>query len=207
MQSKPRVGVDVDGVLADLLTPLFQHMNAMLGTAYVPDHMKDWDVAELIPEARRDEFWQTFGRDVRVHDALQPCPGAIEGMSLLGEVADVYIVTAYLHSAPTWVHDRDKWLSDRFGISDKKIVHTHAKYTFFGKALVDDKPSTVEAWSREHSRGTGVLWDQPYNRATPTRLTLWSTPEMWHGEIGDRHALISTRTSDWGSLCQILREE
>jgi hypothetical protein len=78
---KPRVGVDVDGVLADLLAPLFLHMNAMLGTAYAADHMKDWDITELVPPELRDEFWNTFGREVRVHDALKPLPGAIEGMS------------------------------------------------------------------------------------------------------------------------------
>lgn len=203
---KPRVGVDVDGVLADLLTPLFQHLNTLLGTTYAPDHMKDWDIAELVPPERRDEFWNTFGREVRVHDALQPLPGAVEGMKLLQEVADVYIVTAYLRSAPTWVHDRDRWLSEHFGVGDKKIVHTHAKYVFSGEMLIDDKPETVERWCREHPNGRGVLWDQPYNRAAATRQILWSSETFYHVTGGNSHAMIPFRTSDWSCVCAILHE-
>lgn len=203
MNNKPRVGVGVDGVLADLLAPLFTHMNTMLGTAYAPDHMKDWDITDLVPEDRRDEFWTTFGREVRVHDALRPLPGAVEGMKLLAGVADVYVVTAYLRSAPTWVHDRDRWLSEHFGISDKKIVHTHAKYTFSAKALVDDKPTTVAAWQREFRFGFGVLWDQPYNRSVST-LATYIGDGAWERQKGP--AQIRYRTRDWRALMEMVTE-
>lgn len=199
MNNKPRVGVDVDGVLADLLAPLFTHMNAMLGTAYAPDHMKDWDITDLVPEDRRDEFWTTFGREVRVHDALRPLPGAVEGMKLLAGVADVYVVTAYLRSAPTWVHDRDRWLSEHFGISDKKIVHTHAKYTFLGRALVDDKPSTVVRWQEEHPEGLGILWAQPYNAAfSPVGNAIVETHKPRVGfRTNSWETVVSLVTGDW----------
>lgn len=198
MNHKPRVGVDVDGVLADLLAPLFNHLNAMLGTAYAPDHMKDWDITDLVPEERRDEFWTTFGREVRVHDALQPLPGAIEGMKVLAESADVYIVTAYLRSAPTWVHDRDRWLSEHFGISDKKIVHTHAKYTFAGKALVDDKPSTIIRWQEEHPSGLGILWAQPYN-LVPTLIGA--------ATVSTHAPRVSFRTNSWETVIELVTRD
>lgn len=172
MTTKPRVGVDVDGVLADLLALLFAHLNTFLGTEYTVDHMKEWDIATLVPEKERDIFWRTFATDVKVHRELRPLPGAVEGMRLLSEVADVYIVTAYLRQAPTWVHDRDQWLSDHFGVSDKKIVHTHAKYTFSAKALIDDKPETVIKWQEENPSGIGVLWAQPYNVGFDGRVDL-----------------------------------
>ena len=203
MTNKPRVGVDVDGVLADLLSPLFSHMNTMLGTRYTPDHMKDWDIAELVPEGRRDEFWDSFGKEVRVHDALRPLPGAVEGMQLLAEVADVYIVTAYLRSAPTWVHDRDRWLAEHFAISDKRIVHTHAKYTFSAKALVDDKPATVAAWQREFRWGFGVLWDQPYNQSA-NALATYVGGGAWNRQKGP--AQVRYRMNDWGALAELVAQ-
>jgi 5'(3')-deoxyribonucleotidase len=196
---KPRVGVDVDGVLADLLAPLFQHLNTMLGTAYAADHMKDWDITELIPPARRDEFWNTFGQEVRVHDALKPLPGAIEGMRFLAEHADVYVVTAYLRSAPTWVHDRDRWLSEHFGVSDKKIVHTHAKYVFSGAMLVDDKPQTVLRWQEENPNGLGVLWAQPYNAAYDRVGDATSPPVP-----GTR---VDLRTDSWEFLVELVTRD
>lgn len=162
IKGKPRVGVDVDGVLADLLTPLFDHFNAMFDTAYGVSHMSAWDITDLVPKGREEEFWQSFGRDFRVHDRLQAYPEAVDGMRLLGEVAEVYVITTYLRSAPTWVHDRDKWIMERFGIGKKRMVHTAAKHVFSGAALVDDKPQNVEEWQAEHE-GLGVLWRQPYN--------------------------------------------
>jgi len=47
------------------------------------------------------------------------------------------------------------------------MVHTHAKYTFFGKMLIDDKPQNIDEWAKEHyhNHGVPVLWSQPYNTA------------------------------------------
>lgn len=163
MNKKPRVGVDVDGVLADMMTPLFEVMNRLFGTAYTVEHMEDWTVDPLIPEGRADEFWRELGKP-GLHARLLPYPGAVEGMRALGDAADVYIVTSYLHGAETWVHERDAWLAEHFGIPRAKIVHTRAKYTFYGRVLVDDKPENVIEWQTEHPSGAGVLWSQPYNR-------------------------------------------
>ena len=163
MNKKPRVGVDVDGVLADLMTPLFDLMNRLYRTSYSVEHMEDWAIDPFIPEGRADEFWRELGKP-GLHARLKPYPGAVEGMRALGEVADVYIVTSYLHGAETWVHERDAWLMEHFHIPRAQIVHTRAKYTFYGRALVDDKPDNVVEWQTEHAHGLGVLWGQPYNR-------------------------------------------
>lgn len=163
MQKKPRVGVDVDGVLADLITPMFELMNRLLHTSYSVEHMEDWSIDHLIPADRADEFWRELGKP-GLHAQLKPHPGAVEGIRALSDVADVYIVTSYLHGAETWVYERDAWLHKHFGIPRAKIVHTRAKYTFYGRVLVDDKPENVVEWQAEHPHGAGVLWLQPYNR-------------------------------------------
>ncbi len=163
MNKKPRVGVDVDGVLADLMTPMFALLNRLAGTAYSVEHMDDWTIDPLIPKDHADEFWRELGRP-GLHANLQPYAGAVEGMRALSEVADVYIVTSYLTGAETWVHERDAWLAEHFSIPRARIVHTRAKYTFYGRALVDDKPENVIEWQTEHAHGAGVLWLQAYNR-------------------------------------------
>ena len=160
-----RAGVDVDGVLADLLGPLFEFFNARYGTAYAVSHMTGWDITDLVPDGDEAGFWADFGREVRVHDRLEAYPGAVEGMRELAKGAEVYVVTTYLHSAPTWVYDRDAWIMKRFGIPKSRMVHTAAKYVFGGRMLLDDKPQNVEEWQGEHPSGKGVLWRQPYNES------------------------------------------
>jgi 5'(3')-deoxyribonucleotidase len=135
----------------------------MLGKELSVDHMLGWDLDHLFPDKKLVEtFWLRIG-EPGVCRNLEPYPEAIEGMAALREVADVYIVTSYLHDAPQWVHERDQWVQEHFGIPRSKMVHTKAKYTFAGKMLVDDKPQNIEEWGREHEKGTPVLWGQPYN--------------------------------------------
>lgn len=160
---KPRVGIDVDGVLADLLGEIFPLAKEMYGIELHVDHMKDWEIDNLLPEGKSKEFWDAVGRP-GLHKRLKPYPGAVEGMAALDKVADIYIVTSYLHNGETWVYERDEWIMDTFGISKKKMIHTSAKYTFNGLVLVDDKPQNIIDFIQEPTLSSGVLWTQPYNK-------------------------------------------
>jgi 5'(3')-deoxyribonucleotidase len=182
---KHRVGVDVDGVLADLLTPCLRIAGEMLGKELTVDHMQGWDLDCLFPDEQvLDAFWKRIG-EPGVCRNLEPYPEAVAGVAALREVADVYIVTSYLHDAPQWVHERDQWVQEHFGIPRSKMVHTKAKYTFAGKMLVDDKPQNIQEWAAEHEKGIPVLWEQPYNSS-----------HVFSGSVDYR----VVRAQDWGKL-------
>jgi 5'(3')-deoxyribonucleotidase len=185
---KPRVGVDVDGVLGDLLTPMFELLNSMFGLQVTLDVMKEWDFDHLIPEGRLEDFWDAVG-EPGFQQKMRPYPGAVDGMKLLGEVADVYIVTSYLHNGRQWVYERDAWILDTFGVPRHKMVHTKAKYTFFGKMLVDDKPENVEGWGEEHPTGVPVIWSRPYNE-----------PYVFNDAVKSR----MVRTADWSEVAKLV---
>lgn len=161
---KPRVGVDVDGVLANLLGAMAPLLTEFAGRPITAVDMQAWDLDHLLPPGTANAFWTRVGAPGFLKD-LEPYPGAVDGLRDLQKVADVYIVTSYLHSGPQWVHERDAWLLAHFDFPRKKVVHTHAKYTFRAFSLVDDKPENVELWDAEHAREHvfPVLWEQPYN--------------------------------------------
>jgi 5'(3')-deoxyribonucleotidase len=165
---KPRVGVDVDGVLGDLLTPCFTIAAEMFGKTFTIDDLTSWDLDSIIPKDRLDEFWQKLG-EPGICRNLKPYHGAIDGMRMLGEVADVFLVTSHLHGSPQWVYEREQWAHEHFGIDRHKIVHTKSKHIFAGKMLIDDKPKNIEEWAEEHPLGIPVLWHQPYNHHMFTR--------------------------------------
>lgn len=169
MDKKPRIGVDVDGVLADFLTPAYKVIEKLFGIKVDQSKQATWDMDHVIPKGKVDDFWEHIG-SYNFHSELSPFPNAEDGLNKLAQVADIYIVTSHLRSGKTWVYDRDKWLMEQFGIPRRKIVHTVAKYTFNGIALVDDKPENVHKWQEEYPQGLGMLWDQPYNRLVASRL-------------------------------------
>ncbi len=160
---KPRLGMDVDGVLADLLSPCLRVAGEMLGRTIWPDDLQSWEIGDLFTDpADVERLWDRMG-EPGVCANLEPYPGAVEGMRALSEVADVYVVTSYLHNGKQWVHERDGWVMQHFGIPRSKMVHTRAKHIFSGAMLVDDKPANVADWALENPHGVPVLWLMPYN--------------------------------------------
>ena len=160
---RPRVLLDVDGVLADFLTPSLTILTRLSGREWVPSDFPTWDLFDTVPRKFEQPFYDAVNtpgwcRDIPVHE------DSVEGVARLREHADIYIVTSPMNHVPTWTHEREQWLKAHFGIEPKKVVHTSAKYICRGDVLVDDRPSNIEAWEAEHPDGVGLLWDQPYNR-------------------------------------------
>lgn len=162
---RPRVLLDVDGVLADFLTPSLAIFQRLTGHPYTHGDFKTWDIFETIPREHESAYYEVVNvpgwcRSLPVYE------GAQAGVQALKEVADLYIVTSPLSRHPTWTHEREGWLHEHFGIHHRKIVHTSAKYLCIGDVFVDDRPDHIEAWEAEHAGGLGLLWDQPYNRGS-----------------------------------------
>ena len=186
---RPRIGVDTDGVLADMLTLLQAHYSTLFDVSLPA--LDNWEIGEHIPKGREREFWETFG-ETNIHSALKPYRNTYDGLRNLIDVADVYIVTSPLSSCRTWASDRERWLHEYFGIPRSRVIHTSAKYTFAGDMLIDDKPQHVEEWAAEHQNGIPVLWAQPYAK-------------LEHIERDDLRARV-IRTDSWVEIAGLLRE-
>lgn len=159
---KHRVLLDVDGVLADLLTPCLAVASEIVGRELMPADMSEWHFESLLPDKSDvNTLWKRIGAP-GVCRSLLPYPDAVEGVRALAEVAHVYAVTLPLSANPQWTSEREAWLLEHFGIPQNMVVHTAAKYLVKGAMLVDDKPEHVQEWAREHERGIPVLWEHPY---------------------------------------------
>lgn len=181
------VGVDVDGVLADLLTPILEGINTTFSKSLTPEDMDSWCIKKHL-EGDEHKFWDQLGNS-NLHDRLLPYPGAKEGLALLQTVAEVYIVTSHLSAGRTWVYDRDQWLLKHFGIPKKRVIHTEAKYRVLADALVDDRPDNVIAWQAVHPTGRGVVWAHPWNADTKCkyRTNSWVELTSWVETLGSKH--------------------
>lgn len=162
IKRRPRFLCDVDGVLADFVTPALKVVERVTGRPAPADAHEDWDLFRSYPEEVQEVFFREFKRKGWCLSLPVYCE-ALDGIRHILEIADVYFVTSPMNG-PYWTHEREQWLAGHFGVNRNRIVHTNAKYLCVGDVFLDDKPEHVIEWSAHHPEACAVLWDQPYNR-------------------------------------------
>ena len=185
-EHRPRVLLDVDGVLADFIGGALQIVNDLFGTAHVREDVTQFDIAASLGLTAEQGavMKRAIGAMPRFAGALRVLDGAVEAVRQLHQIAEIYIVTSPWNSNPTWCHDREAWLDRHFGILHARVIHTSAKHLVAGDILVDDKTSTLEQWRAAHPIGIAVQWATPHNRC-----------DAWDG----------ASTSSWDELIAIVR--
>lgn len=109
-----RIGIDLDGVVADFNAGWIELYNREFGTAISPDEVVGWDqmlVLTHFPEM--DEFW-TWARSAHddrrcIFRRLGIYPGAVEALRELVERHHVAIVS---HKFPWAIPDTLAWLAE-----------------------------------------------------------------------------------------------
>lgn len=146
--------LDCDGVLADFTTGLIQ-LAERIGVPWKPrkgwnqfaglsrKHRKALDLAILQPGFCR---------------SLPVLPGAqamVAGLNSSGH--EVYAVTAFWDSHPTWCAERVEYLHAHFDIPGDHVVLTKAKHLVDGDLFVDDRVRNVNRWSQAHPGRAAML--------------------------------------------------
>jgi 5'(3')-deoxyribonucleotidase len=162
MVSRRRLLVDVDDVLADFQTPVFEIIERVLGKTLTAYDYQIWDMFTLFPE---DEVKLIHAEIEKPGFCLnlKPKPGSIEAIRKLRTFVDVYPVTSPFHSEP-WVNERTKWLFQHFEFRKKEVTHTGSKFLVEGDAILEDNPEHITTWAEEHPGGLPMLWHVPNTR-------------------------------------------
>ncbi len=174
-----RLGIDLDGVVADFNGGWTALHNAEFGGAISPDDVVTWDgLPEVSGFADMGEFWDwaspTADRP-SIFRHLATYDGAIEALTRLRRDHDVVVVTTKPHWA---VHDTYGWLSDvRFPTTEVHI--TDHKETVDCDVYVDDSPLVLERLVRHRGDRLILRWVRPWNTelAGTTPVTSWSEVE------------------------------
>lgn len=165
-QDRHRVGVDVDGVIANYTELYLNAVRSALGRdipkGWAPPQ---WDLDEslgLTKEEKRTVY--KLIEQPGIAGTIVPYPGAVDGLKKLSKVADVFLVTSPVEDSPTWCFDRTAWVKKHFGeeLADR-IDFTGHKYTFAADLFVDDKPSNCEEWQAAWPDGKALLWAANYS--------------------------------------------
>jgi 5'(3')-deoxyribonucleotidase len=186
MSARKRVLLDCDGILANFVESYLDIVTHVTGRRYSLEDVTRFDICGSLGLSHTESviIKKALSEQRGFCLALKVYPGAKDGVARLRELADVYIVTSPWNSSQTWMHEREQWLREHFGIPHSHIIHTSAKYVCRGDVFVDDKVDAVAKWQAEHPSALAVVWDTPHNQ--------------------DDHAPGLFRTNDWTSLYHLV---
>lgn len=158
----PRLLLDVDCVLANLLGPLLREVERLGGPSWAPEEFPTWEIFDTLDTKYRPaihELWATKG----FCRSLEPYPGAVEAVAHLREVSDVLCVTAAVVGSEYWHKERVDWLQEHFDIPHRDVIFAYRKELVQGEVFVEDKTSTLFEWAARNPGGQGILWEWKYN--------------------------------------------
>lgn len=181
-QGKDILLLDCDGVLANFIEATLRILKKKDPSIHYEHHdVHTWDQFDSFPDhiKYRDEVYAELKKSggctgIPVYD------GAKEGVAKLQELVEIVMLTSPFKGSETWVHEREKWLEEHFGLSHKKMIHTGLKELVFGDIFVDDKPEHILRWSKRHPTGHAIVWHQRYNEDEDLRGNRIYRVEGWN---------------------------
>jgi 5'(3')-deoxyribonucleotidase len=153
------IGMDVDGVCADLLSVWLYRYNKDYSDGLKLSNILDWNLHQFVkPECGTRMY--NYIEDPTIYDGVLPIEGAMRGVKFLRELG--YRVVFVTSSTVGCSGRKYKWLKD-FGFIEegnlKDYVEMVDKSLINSDYLVDDYTVNIESF-----KGIGVLFSQPYNK-------------------------------------------
>jgi uncharacterized HAD superfamily protein len=158
-----RLGIDMDGVLADFTNGWMSFYNRQFGTNLTVADSKMWnDIIELTRFADIDEFWD-WASDLDGHSIfwhLEPYPGALDALHALSDTGHQIIV---LTTKPSFaVGDTFEWI-ERHRLPATEIHILEDKWTVDCAVYLDDNPNLLPRLVAERPSRTVCRYVRPWN--------------------------------------------
>jgi 5'(3')-deoxyribonucleotidase len=174
-----RLGIDLDGVVADFTGGWIAAYNRDFGAALKPDQVVTWQaMVDLTHFATAGQFWAWASRVNAAHGGgslfrrLEPYPQAVETLNSLAERHHVVIIT----TKPRWaVHDTYAWIADH-RIPTREIHVIRDKWRVDCDVYLEDRIHTLEALVAHHPEATVCRYVRPWNAAVAGTVDVTSWP-------------------------------
>jgi uncharacterized HAD superfamily protein len=162
-----RLGIDLDGVVANFTKGWMRFYNEEFGTQFVVEDSWQWnDLVELTHFNDIDEFWDWCsdldGRSVFWH--LEPFPGAVEALQSLDEAGHELIVVT---TKPDFARgDTYDWI-EKHGIPATEIHILEEKWLVECAVYLDDGPHILPGLVEHRPDATVCRYVRPWNVPVP----------------------------------------
>ncbi|GIU92557.1 MAG: hypothetical protein KatS3mg011_1463 [Acidimicrobiia bacterium] len=182
-----RLGIDLDGVVADFNTGWISRYNQEYGADIPFDAVRSWDAIPSLTHFRHmGEFWE-WARDHGGHSLfrhLEPYPGALETLRRLARRHDLVIVT----TKPDWaIPDTYSWIGQH-EIPAREVHITEEKWEVPCDVYLDDAPHVLEGLIAHRPRAVVCRYVRPWNHPLPGAVDVesWDDFENLVGQLARR---------------------
>lgn len=164
---KPRIIVDLDSVVVDLMSKWLRTYNARWVDDLTMDRITDWDTSKFVrPECGKRVF--DILAEPGFYTDLDPIPAALEALEYLRGYAEIHIATHAVNNIGI-AHDKLTWLAKYMPAQVGNIFLGPDKAVLSGDVLIDDGPHNLIGYHREHPRALCIGPEYGYNRDVPRR--------------------------------------
>lgn len=158
-----RLGIDLDGVVANFTKGWMHFYNEEFGTNLKVEDSRRWnDLVTLTHFANMGEFWRWSsdleGRSIFWH--LETFPGAVEALVELSQQGhEIVIITTKPSFAIDDTHD---WI-ERHGVPADEIHILEDKWLVHADVYLDDGPHILPALIQHRPESTVCRYVRPWN--------------------------------------------
>lgn len=162
-----RLGIDLDGVVADFNTGWIERYNRHFGGELSRDAVQVWDgLHELTHFEGMEDFWAWAqeGETGSLFRHLEPYAGAVDALwKLHGDGHHIVIIT----SKPDWaIFDTFAWLADH-RVPTREVHITEEKWKVGCDVYLDDAPHQLREVRRRRPQALVCRFVRPWNEAVP----------------------------------------
>lgn len=173
-----RLGIDLDGVVANFTKGWMQFYNRDFGAALDVSDSRRWhDLVDLTHFKDIDEFW-TWSAELDGHSVfwhLEPFPGAIEALRSLADAGHHIIV---ITTKPKFAsNDTYEWI-ERHRLPAAEIHIVEDKWTVECAVYLDDGPYNLAPLVAHRPEATVCRYVRPWNDPTPGAIDVHNFDEF-----------------------------
>lgn len=175
--SRLRLGIDLDGVVADFNRGWMTRYNTEFEADLTPDLVDRWDgLADLTHFEHMGQFWRWArgGDGPSIFRDLPLIDGAQAGLEELARNHDIVIITA----KPNWaVADTFAWLADA-RIPTREVHITSKKHEVDCNVYVEDSPHQLKTIVKARPNALVLRFVRAWNRPVPGTHDVESWSEL-----------------------------